>query len=144
MPKSAGILLYRDRPEGREVLLIHPGGPFWKNKDDGAWSIPKGEFTDGEEPLAAARREFAEELGVPVEGEFQELAPIRQKGGKLVFAWAVRGEFDVTKLKSNEFTFRGQTFPEVDQAAWFDLEKARRKILESQLPFLEVLTEPRP
>jgi predicted NUDIX family NTP pyrophosphohydrolase len=139
MAKSAGILMYRDRPWGREVLLVHPGGPFWKNKDDGAWSIPKGEFNHEEDPLAAARREFEEELGSPVEGEFRALEPIRQKGGKLVHAFAVRGDFDVAGLKSNTFSFRGQSFPEVDRAEWFDLETARRKILPSQLPLLDAV-----
>jgi predicted NUDIX family NTP pyrophosphohydrolase len=127
------------------VLLVHPGGPFWKNKDDGAWSIPKGEFTEIEDPLAAARREFEEELGSSVEGEFRALEPIRQKGGKLVYAFAVSSDFDVTGVKSNTFTFHGQSFPEVDRAEWFDLETARRKILGSQLPLLESLaSEPRP
>jgi predicted NUDIX family NTP pyrophosphohydrolase len=143
---SAGILLYRDRPEGREVLLIHPGGPFWAKKDEGAWSIPKGELTDGEDALGAAQREFHEELGTAVTGEFMKLEPIKQKGGKVVHAFAARGNFDAAELKSNTFSMewppksgRQQSFPEVDRAAWFDLETARKKILPSQLPLLDQL-----
>ena len=136
--------MFRDGEAGREVLLVHPGGPFWAKKDDGAWSIPKGEFTEGEDPLAAARREFEEELGTPVSGDFVELTAIKQKGGKLVYAWAVRGDLDPERLKSNSFTMewpprsgKMQSFPEVDRAGWFDLETARRKILESQRGLLE-------
>jgi predicted NUDIX family NTP pyrophosphohydrolase len=146
MATSAGILMYRDGPGGREVLLVHPGGPFYKNKDDGAWSIPKGEFNGGEDALAAARREFEEELGAPVEGEFIALEPIRQKGGKVVHAWAVRGDFDPSTLRSNLFTIEWpprsghpESFPEVDRASWFDLETARRKILPSQAVLLDAL-----
>ncbi|HKA01086.1 MAG TPA: NUDIX domain-containing protein [Candidatus Solibacter sp.] len=146
MKTSAGILMYRDTPAGRGVLLVHPGGPFWAKKDDGAWSIPKGEFSEGEDPLTAARREFAEELGAAVDGEFVALPVIRQKGGKVVHAWAVRGEFDVAKLKSNTFEMEWppksrtmRSFPEVDRAAWFDLDTARRKILPSQSALLDGL-----
>jgi predicted NUDIX family NTP pyrophosphohydrolase len=144
MATSAGILMFRDVEAGREVLLVHPGGPFWAKKDDGAWSIPKGEFLEGEDALAAARREFEEELGTPVSGEFVELTPIQQKGGKVVHAWAVRGEFDTGSVQSNLFAMewpprsgRMQSFPEVDRAEWFDLETARRKILASQSGLVE-------
>src|SRR5215472_17690164 len=127
MPKqSAGLLLCRQSGGRLEVLLIHPGGPFWAKKDDGAWSIPKGEFTSDEDPLAAARREFEEELGSVVEGEFMPLGAVKQPGGKVVHAWAVRGEFDPPRLKSNLFSMewpprsgRQQEFPEVDRAEWF-------------------------
>jgi len=140
--------MFRDGEAGREVLLVHPGGPFWAKKDDGAWSIPKGEFTEGEDPLAAARREFEEELGTPVSGDFVELTAIKQKGGKLVYAWAVRGDLDPERLKSNSFTMewpprsgKMQSFPEVDRAGWFDLETARRKILESQRGLIEQVSD---
>jgi predicted NUDIX family NTP pyrophosphohydrolase len=147
LPKqSAGLLLFRVKPAAVEVLLVHPGGPFWAKKDDGAWSIPKGEFSDAEEPLAAARREFEEEMGRPVEGEFLPLEPIRQAGGKLVLAWAVRADFDPTTLRSNTFSMewppksgRQQQFPEVDRAAWFDLDVAKQKILKGQAGLLDEL-----
>jgi predicted NUDIX family NTP pyrophosphohydrolase len=149
MPRqSAGLLLFRRRPIGVEVLLTHPGGPFWARKDEGAWSIPKGEFPDGEDPLAAARREFREETGIEAAGEFLPLAPIRQAGGKLVLAWALESDFDPAQLKSNTFSMewppksgRQQQFPEVDRAAWFDLEMARQRILKSQQPLLDQLAE---
>ena len=148
MATSAGIIMFRDGEAGREVLLVHPGGPFWAKKDDGAWSIPKGEFTEGEDPLAAARREFEEELGTPVSGDFVELTAIKQNGGKLVYAWAVRGDLDPERLKSNSFTMewpprsgKMQSFPEVDRAGWFDLETARRKILESQRGLIEQVSD---
>jgi predicted NUDIX family NTP pyrophosphohydrolase len=141
--KSAGLLMYRRRDGDLEVLLIHPGGPFWATKDEGAWSIPKGEFTD-EEPLDAAKREFQEETGFPVAGDFQSLAPIRQAGGKRVYAWAVAGDCDAEAIRSNTFTMEwpphsGQwkTYPEADRAAWFSLPQAREKILKSQQPFLD-------
>lgn len=146
MPKkSAGLLLCRgDATLGLEVLLVHPGGPFWAKKDEGCWSIPKGEFGDGEDALAAAKREFEEELGVPARGDFIPLKPIRQSGGKLVYAWAVRGDFDPADLKSNLFSMewpprsgRLQEFPEVDRAGWFGIDAARRKILKGQAPLLD-------
>src|SRR5205807_8201425 len=119
--KSAGLLLFRETAAGLEVLLVHPGGPFWAKKDDGSWSIPKGEFEDGEEPLAAAKREFEEEMGVPATGEFMLLKPLKQPSGKLVFAWAVRSDFDPSRLKSNMFSMEWppksglqREFPEVD------------------------------
>jgi predicted NUDIX family NTP pyrophosphohydrolase len=149
MPKrSAGLLLYRESAQGVQVLLVHPGGPFWARKDDGAWSIPKGEFGDGEAPLDAARREFVEETGAAVEGEFIALAPVKLPSGKVVHAWAVRADFDPSQLRSNAFALewppksgRVQQFPEVDRAAWFTLEQARRKIQEAQAPLLEQLRE---
>jgi predicted NUDIX family NTP pyrophosphohydrolase len=132
------LLLYRHRAE-LEVFLVHPGGPFWAKKDEGAWSIPKGEFDPSEDPLSAARREFTEETGFPIEGEFQPLTPLKQKSGKTVYAWAVRGDCDPALLKSNTFTFKGHEFPEVDRAAWFSLEEARKKILPGQAGFLDEL-----
>jgi predicted NUDIX family NTP pyrophosphohydrolase len=148
MATSAGILMYRDRPSGREFLLVHPGGPFWVKKDEGVWSIPKGEFTDGEDPLDAARREFEEELGTAVVGDFMQLTPIKQKSGKVVHAWAVRGDFDVASVKSNLFSMewppksgRQQEFPEVDRAEWFDLETARKKILAAQMELVDQVSK---
>ena len=149
MPKrSAGLVLFRQR-EGDEieVLLVHPGGPFWAKKDLGAWSIPKGEHADDEDPLAAARREFAEELGqAPPDGEPVPLGEVRQKGGKRVVAWALEGDLDPATVASNAFEIewpprsgRLQEFPEVDRAEWFSLEEARRRILQGQIPLLEVL-----
>jgi predicted NUDIX family NTP pyrophosphohydrolase len=138
MPKtSAGLLLYRYHDAALEVFLVHPGGPFWALKDDGAWSIPKGEFEHGEDPLAAAKREFTEETGFTVAGDFLALAPLKQPSGKIVHAWAVQGDCDPALLRSNTFTFKGKTFPEVDRAGWFGLEKARQKILPGQAGFLD-------
>lgn len=144
MPKrSAGLLLFRGASGRLEVLLVHPGGPFWAKKDEGAWSIPKGEFAENESPLQAARREFEEETGFAPSGEVIPLEPLRLPGGKLVYAWAMRADFDPAALKSNLFCIewplksgRRQEFPEVDRAAWFSLEAARRKILKGQAPFL--------
>lgn len=143
MPKrSAGLLLYR-RHRRLEVFLVHPGGPIWAKKDRGAWSIPKGEYTDREDPLAAAQREFAEETGQPISGRFIELGVLRQPGGKLVSAWAVEGDFDPAILVSNTCTIEwpprsGKVIeiPEVDRGAWFPLPEARERILAGQLPFL--------
>jgi predicted NUDIX family NTP pyrophosphohydrolase len=148
MPKrSAGLLLFRRRNHELEVLLIHPGGPLWVKKDEGAWSIPKGEIEDGEDPLAAARREFNEELGSPVSGEFIELASIRQASGKFVHAWAVEGDFDPATLTSGLFSMewpprsgRQQHFPEVDRAEWFTVDKAKRKINKAQIALLDQLS----
>ncbi len=145
--RSAGILLYRRREPGAiEVLLVHLGGPFWTKKDDGAWSIPKGLTGPGEHPLAAARREFAEETGAEAEGEAIALGAFRQSAAKIVEAWAVEGEFDPSSLKSNTFAMEwpprsGQMreFPEADRAAWFTPEVAARKILAGQRPILEAL-----
>lgn len=135
------MLLYR-RSAGRgglEVFLVHPGGPFWAQKDDGAWSIPKGEFDAPEDPLAAARREFTEETGFTVAGEFTPLTPLEQPSGKLVHAWAVEGDCDPARLQSNTFLWKGREFPEVDRAGWFGLEEARKKILKGQAGFLDQL-----
>jgi predicted NUDIX family NTP pyrophosphohydrolase len=144
--KSAGLLLFRRTPAGIEVLLVHPGGPLWAKKDEGAWSIPKGEIDAGEDPLAAARREFEEELGSPVSGEFIALAPIRQASGKVVHAWAVEGDFDPATLTSGTFSMEWpprsghqQEFPEVDRAEWFAIENAKRKINKAQVPLLDQL-----
>lgn len=146
--KSAGLLLFRNTADGLEVLLVHPGGPLWAKKDEGAWSIPKGEFEDDEQPLAAARREFEEETGMRPEGNFIALAPLRQPSGKIVFAWAVKGDFDAASLTSNLFSMewppksgRQREFPEVDQAAWLTMHEAARKILPGQAPFLRELEE---
>jgi predicted NUDIX family NTP pyrophosphohydrolase len=149
MPKiSAGLLMFRRTESGTQVLLVHPGGPFWKNKDDGAWSIPKGEAAEAEDLLAAAKREFEEELGFAPRGTFLPLPAIKQKGGKVVHAWRVEGDCDPSQLRSNTFEMewppksgKRVSFPEVDRAAWFDLNDARRKILASQLPFLDQLEE---
>jgi predicted NUDIX family NTP pyrophosphohydrolase len=140
MPKrSAGILMYRHGREGVEVLLVHPGGPFWARKDLGAWSIPKGEYADSDDPLAAAIREFAEEIGTPPKGDFRPLGDVTQPGRKVVTAFAVEGDVDPALLKSNTFEMewppksgRRATFPEVDRAAWFSPDMARAKILSGQ------------
>lgn len=147
MPKkSAGILLYRTVNKKLEVFLVHPGGPFWAKKDIGAWSIPKGEFDDDEEPLAAAKREFKEETGVEISGEFIQLASIKQKSGKIVYAWAVEGDIDPAKIKSNTFEIEWpprsgklQTFPEIDKAEWFNYIEAQKKIISAQSPLIEEL-----
>jgi predicted NUDIX family NTP pyrophosphohydrolase len=143
---SAGLLLYRSAAGGLEVLLVHPGGPLWQRKDLGAWSIPKGEIGPGEDPLAAARREFREETGWSAEGEALALGTVRQKGGKVVHAWAVRGDADPRELRSNTFEIewpprsgRRRSFPEVDRAEWFDLAEARQRILSAQADFLDAL-----
>jgi predicted NUDIX family NTP pyrophosphohydrolase len=144
--KSAGILMYRRKGGAVEVLLVHPGGPFWIKKDDGAWTIPKGVREEGEEGLAAAKREFEEETGAAPAGEFIPLGKFRQSSAKTVSVWALEGEFDVTKLKSNKFALEwppksGKTneFPEVDRAAWFSPDEARRKILKGQRAMLDAL-----
>jgi predicted NUDIX family NTP pyrophosphohydrolase len=144
--ESAGIVLYRYRDSRLEIFLVHPGGPFWKNKDSGAWSIPKGEFDTGEDPLQAARREFHEETGFSVAGSFIALSPVRQRGGKVVHAWALEGDCEAESVKSNLFTLEwpprsGQRkeFLEVDRAGWFSLEMAREKILRGQLMLLDEL-----
>jgi predicted NUDIX family NTP pyrophosphohydrolase len=146
---SAGLLLYRRRGREIEVLLAHMGGPFWSRKDAGAWSLPKGEYEGDEEPLAAARREFAEELGLPAPaGRALDLGTIKQAGGKVVQAWALEGDLDTDAVRSNSFELewpRGsgtvQSFPEVDRAAWFDLQSARVKLVKGQVGFLERLSE---
>ena len=149
MPKkiSAGILLYRRIRGIVEVLLVHPGGPYWAKKDLGAWSLPKGEIGEGEDPQKAALREFAEETGFAVDGELRALRPLRQPSGKLIVAWAAEGDCEPAQLRSNLFSMewppksgKQQEFPEVDRAAWFDLEEARRRILAGQAPLLDELT----
>jgi predicted NUDIX family NTP pyrophosphohydrolase len=147
MPKqSAGILIYRRRPAGIEVFLVHPGGPFWQHKDAGAWSIPKGEFAADEDPLATARRELREETGLVVDGPFVPLEPIRQRGGKIVHAWIVEADVEPAQVKSNTFSVewpRGtgklRSYPEVDRAEWFSLDEAAKKLLTSQRPLLDQL-----
>ena len=146
--ESAGLLIYRKQAQIFEFLLVHPGGPLWKNKDAGAWTIPKGEIQPGEEPLQAAQRECQEELGFKPQGDFIPLTPIRQKAGKLVRAWAVESDLDVANVKSNTFSLewpprsgKRQEFPEVDQAAFFELEAARKKINPAQVSLLEELLQ---
>lgn len=142
---SAGILMYR-RKAGLEVLLVHPGGPFWRSRDLGAWSIPKGELDGEEDPEVAARREFAEELGIEASGSLRSLGQVRQRAGKVVWGYALEGDLDVNSVRCNEVSMqwprrRGRTisFPEIDRAAWFDLTVARDKILAAQQPFLDRL-----
>ena len=148
MPKlSAGLLLYRTRGTIAEVFLVHPGGPFWAKKEKGAWSIPKGEFLPEEDALSAARREFLEETGFSIEGEFRALAPLQQPSGKIVHAWAVEGDCPTT-IQSNTFTMewpphsglQGE-FPEVDRAAWFTLKEAEERIVRGQVGFLREMQE---
>ena len=143
---SAGILMYRLREGRLEVLLAHPGGPWWRKKDAAAWTIPKGGVMPDETPLAAARREFAEELGFEPPEPVIALEPLKQPSRKLVHAWAVEGDWDPAKLKSNDFDLewpprsgRMQSFPEVDRAAWFSLDEARTKLLRGQVAFLDQL-----
>jgi predicted NUDIX family NTP pyrophosphohydrolase len=147
---SAGLLLYRRSPEGAvDVMIAHPGGPFWARKDEGAWSVPKGEYLDGEDPLAAAYREFREETGLePPGGAPRELGELRQPGGKLVTVWALEGDLDVTHASSNTFELewppgsgRVAEFPEVDRVEWVSLGLARTKLLKGQVPFLDRLMD---
>jgi predicted NUDIX family NTP pyrophosphohydrolase len=142
--QSAGLLIYRRRPGRFEVFLVHPGGPLWRNKDLGAWSIPKGEFAAGDDPLAVAQREFHEETGLTILGDFKMLHPIRQRGGKTVHAWLVAGDFDAAKVKSHTFTMewpprsgKMHEFPEVDRGEWFTMDAARERILEAQRTLLD-------
>jgi predicted NUDIX family NTP pyrophosphohydrolase len=144
--QTAGILVYRRRKGAIEVFLAHPGGPFWAKKDVAAWSIPKGEFLDPETPLDAAKREFAEEIGQSVAGEFITLTPCKPKGGKIIYAFAVEADVDATKVESNLFEMewpphsgKMQSFPEVDRGAWFAIEDARTRLHKGQLPILEEL-----
>ena len=138
--------MYRRRGPQAEVLLVHPGGPYWSRKDDGAWSIPKGLCDAGENPLDAARREFKEETGCSPAGEFTALGEFKQAGGKIVFAWALEGDFDLAAFRSNSFSIewpprsgRQKDFPEADRAGWFDPALAARKLLRGQLPILNAL-----
>ena len=137
--ESAGLLVYRRGANDFEVFLVHPGGPYWQNKDDGAWTVPKGELADGEDPLATAQREFQEETGLWIAGPFTQLQSIKQRGGKLVHAWLAEGDFDASQLRSNLFTIewpprsgKAQEFPEVDRGEWFDLKSAVARINEGQ------------
>ena len=147
--QSAGIVLYRFAGEEPQVLLVHPGGPFWRNRDAGAWSIPKGEYAADEDPLAVAKREFEEELGMPPpSGEYVRLGEVRQRGGKTVTAFATQGDFDPRQLESNRFEIewppksgRRALFPEVDKAEWFALAEARTRIIGGQLPFIDSLVK---
>jgi predicted NUDIX family NTP pyrophosphohydrolase len=148
MPKrSAGLLLYRRSGDGVEMLIVHPGGPFWEKKDDGAWSVPKGEYDEGEDPWIVACREFAEEVGQPhPEGEPIDLGELRQPSGKRVRCFALEGDADITEVASNTFEMEWpprsgnmQEFPEVDRAAWVSPDVARRKLLKGQAPFVDVL-----
>jgi predicted NUDIX family NTP pyrophosphohydrolase len=146
--RSAGIILYRKRQGILEVFLVHPGGPYWRRKDHGAWSIPKGEYQQGEAALQAAQREFLEETGVAVDGPFLELAPVRQPSGKIISAWAVEGDLDPAQLRSNSFCLEWppksgvtQSFPEVDRGAWFSLVDARDKLTPGQHPLLRAVAE---
>jgi predicted NUDIX family NTP pyrophosphohydrolase len=149
MPKrSAGILLYRRGDSGLELLLVHPGGPFWKNKDLGAWSIPKGEYSEREDPLAVAKREFEEETGARPSGDCLPLGELVQPGRKVVTAFALEGDFDPSALRSNSFELewppksgRRATFPEVDRAQWFLPAEAREKILKGQSEFITRLLQ---
>jgi predicted NUDIX family NTP pyrophosphohydrolase len=147
MKRSAALLVYRHGRAGLEVFLVHPGGPFWAKKDLGAWSIPKGEFDESEGGLAAAKREFLEEVGQKIEGKaFLALTPVKQKGGKVVYAWAVQGEVDEAAVTSNEFEMEwppksGRTarFPEVDRGQWFSVAEARRKLVSGQVSIVDEL-----
>jgi predicted NUDIX family NTP pyrophosphohydrolase len=146
--KSAGLLLFREASGRLEVLLVHPGGPFWSKKDEGSWSIPKGELEESEDPLTAAMREFEEETGFVVGGSPIPLEPLRQPSGKIVYAWATKGDLDPEHLKSNTFSIqwppksgRQQEFPEVDRAEWFTIQSAMRKIIKGQAGFLTQLQE---
>jgi predicted NUDIX family NTP pyrophosphohydrolase len=146
--RSAGILMYRRSAGELQVLLAHPGGPFWRKRDLGFWTIPKGEFGADEDPDDAARREFREEMGADAVGPLQPLGEVMQKGGKQVIAFALEGDFDVSLLRSNTFELewpprsgRVATFPEIDKAEWMTLETARKKILPSQVPLLDRLVD---
>ena len=146
--QSAGILLYRKSKSELQVFLVHPGGPFFKNKDLGAWSIPKGEFLDDEDALTAAKREFEEETGQAIDGSFVKLEPVRLKSGKIVHAWAVEGDIDHETIYSNSFEMewppksgKNQSFPEIDRAGWFGEDEARMKINSAQSKLIDSLIE---
>lgn len=145
MKKSAGILVYRLKAGRPEVFLVHPGGPFFARKDGGAWSVPKGEFEDNEDPLAAAQREFEEETGRAINGRFVALQPVKQKSGKIVYAWAVEGDIDPQTIVSNTFEMEWpkgkgkKTFPEIDKAGWFTIEEAKEKLHPYLVPLVEEL-----
>jgi predicted NUDIX family NTP pyrophosphohydrolase len=146
--KSAGLLMFRRVSGDVEVFLVHPGGPFWARKDEGAWSIPKGEYAPGEDPLETAKREFQEETGFQASGEFIPLTSLKQPSGKVISAWALEGDCDAASIRSNTFSMewpprsgKQQEFPEVDRAGWFTIPAAKEKILKGQAPFLEELKE---
>ncbi|QXV64879.1 NUDIX domain-containing protein [Mucilaginibacter sp. 21P] len=146
MKQSAGLLLYRTVENRTQVFLVHPGGPFFAKKDDGSWSIPKGEFDDDEDALAAAKREFEEETGKAIDGNFTKLQPIRQKSGKTVHAWAVEADIDHTSIVSNTFEIewpprsgKRKTFPEIDRAGWFTINEAKVKLIPAQVKLVEEL-----
>jgi predicted NUDIX family NTP pyrophosphohydrolase len=146
LKQSAGILLYRLTDGLLQVFLVHPGGPFFRNKDNGAWSIPKGEYIEGEEPLAAAQREFEEEIGQLITGKFIKLQPVKQKSGKVVHAWAVEGDIDHENIVSNIFEIewppksgKKTSFPEIDRAGWFAVDTAKIKIIPAQVRLIEEL-----
>jgi predicted NUDIX family NTP pyrophosphohydrolase len=146
--KSAGLLIYRRHQGALEVLLVHPGGPFWAKKDEGSWSIPKGEYTPEEDPLEVAKREFQEETGSQALGEFMPLTPRKQPSGKIITAWAFEGDCDASAVKSNTFLMewpphsgRQQEFPEVDRAGWFSIPVAKEKIVKGQAGFLDELNQ---
>ncbi|MGH9858193.1 MAG: NUDIX domain-containing protein, partial [Acidobacteriota bacterium] len=149
MKQSAGILVYKKKNNVTEVLIVHPGGPFWAKKDKGAWSIPKGEPQEGDDRLETAKREFREETGHEApNGEFIELGSIKNKSGKVIYAWAVEGDLDASNVKSNTFTMEWppksgnqQEFVEVDKAGWFNLEKAKEKLNPAQADFIDRLAE---
>ena len=144
--KSTGILMYRLRNEVLEVLLVHPGGPYWAKKDSGSWSIPKGECTDTEDPFTVAKREYEEETSFQVDGDFTRLTPLEQPSGKIVSAWTVEGDCDASKIKSNTFLMewpprsgKKQEFPEVDRGEWFTIDTAKKKLFKGQVGFIEEL-----
>jgi predicted NUDIX family NTP pyrophosphohydrolase len=146
--RSAGLLMFRRRPAGAEVLLAHPGGPFWSRRDEASWTLPKGEIGPGEEPLDAARREFLEETGFAGTPPFHLLGELRQKSGKRITAWAFEGDADPAQLVSNLFEMewpprsgRLASFPEVDRVRWFGLDEARRKLIAGQAPFIDALEQ---
>lgn len=148
MKKSAGILVYRKKGKDPEFLLVHPGGPFYKNKDINVWSIPKGEYNDEEDAFEAARREFFEETGIRIDGDFYELKPVKQSGGKIVNAWAVEGDPDISNIRSNTFEMewppksgRLMNFPEIDRAEWFSYDEACQRIVKGQIPIIDELND---
>jgi predicted NUDIX family NTP pyrophosphohydrolase len=149
MPKkSAGLVMYRRRRGVVEVLLVHPGGPFWQKKDAGSWSIPKGEYMPGEDPLEVAKREFQEEISFKASGEFIPLTPRKQPSGKIISAWAFEGDCDASAIKSNTFLIewpprsgRQQEFPEVDRAGWFSISAAKEKIVKGQSGFVDEVAQ---
>lgn len=145
---SAGILLFRYKNSHLEVMLVHPGGPFWAKKDDGAWSIPKGLFEEGETPLEVAKREFKEETGFDIDGEFIELGELKQPSRKIVHAWALEKDLDVTKIESNTFELEWprnsgnvREYPEIDRGQWFSFNQAKKKILKGQVGFINAFIE---